>query len=97
MSSKSSETVLDTFKEILHDINETCSEKHTSEVGVKILSKIKNTMSDRAMNEKKFHQLLEDYNRQNILPAIIPEWQNLTMEEQTSRARMNNFFVDFTY
>ncbi|CAG2254240.1 unnamed protein product [Mytilus edulis] len=55
MQCKSSETVLDTLKEILHDINEMC-DKHENDqsVGYKLLTNIKNTMSDRAATEKKF-------------------------------------------
>ena len=59
MTTKSSSDTLETFKEILSDIN-AASEAET-DVGKKILCNIKNTMSDRAAMETRFNALLKDY------------------------------------
>ncbi|XP_063415652.1 uncharacterized protein LOC134697357 [Mytilus trossulus] len=88
MSCKSSETVLETFKDILQDFNELCD---GNDVGFKVLTGIKNTMSDRASTEKKFQNLLENY-RTTILTTIIDGWPMLTEEERAASSRMNNFF-----
>lgn len=56
-----------------------------------ILSKIKNTMSDRHVVEKKFNELLEDY-RRDVLPTIVADWEEMTSEEQGSISTLNNFF-----
>ena len=94
MSCKSSATVLETFQDILDDISNLCtdSEKSTgSEIGMEILRNVKNTMSDRAATEKKFHQLLQEF-RMDILPKFVENWNSLTKDEQSMCGRMNNFF-----
>ncbi|KAJ8307728.1 hypothetical protein KUTeg_014723 [Tegillarca granosa] len=49
MYSKRADSVLDTFKEVLNDINVTCNDiTDTDSAGYKLLTNIKNTMSDRA-------------------------------------------------
>jgi len=87
MNCKSSETVLETFKETLQDFNDLCSD-HA--VGFKLMTAIKNTMSDRASTEKKFQSILEAY-RTTILSKIIDGWPLLS-EEKSASSRMNNFF-----
>ena len=67
-ATKSSSDTLDTFKEILCD-SDAATEDETY-VGKKILSNIKNTMSDRASTETKFNELLKDY-RESVLPEVI--------------------------
>ena len=88
MHSKSSETVLDTLKQILVDIGAVADGTNT---GQKILTNIKNTMSDRAATEKKFQQLLENY-RKEILPIVIEGWEEINEEEKKACGSMNNFF-----
>ena len=56
-----------------------------------ILSKIKNTMSDRHIVEKYFNSLLEEY-RLQVLPIVIDNWVDLNVEEQQSISTLNNFF-----
>ena len=93
MSYKRSVTVLETFQDILHDISNLCtdSEKSTgSEIGMEILRKVKNTMSDRAATEKKF-QLLQEF-RMGTLPKFVENWSSVTKDEQSMCGRMNNFF-----
>ena len=46
-----------------------------------ILANIKSTMSDRASAQKSFNTLLQEY-RSGILPSVIQNWENITMQEQ---------------
>ena len=87
MLNKGSQTCLDTLKTIVGDI----SESTQTDVGRKIISQIKNTMSDRAATEQKFHTLLKSY-RNEILPSIYDSWNELCLEEQESISTMNNFY-----
>ena len=87
MSTGSTSNVLDTFKRVLCDVELVAGPK----TGAAILSKIKNTMSDRHIVEKNFNQLLEDY-RRSVLPELVRSWDQMTTDEQTSMATMNNFF-----
>ena len=95
MSSKSAETVLDTLKTILQDITDLCQEKENNDkernVGYRLLSNIRNTMSDRAATEKKFHTLLESF-RIDILPDFVKNWDELSADERDVWSKMNNFF-----
>ena len=78
---------LSTLKQVLQDI-ELVSEKGAGE---KILSRIKNTMSDRHIVKKKFNRLLEDY-RAEILPSAVSNWNLLSEDEQMEVTSLNNFF-----
>ncbi len=88
MSNKSARTCLDTFKEILEDIS---AMKENSVAGDLIVTNIKNTMSDRAQTEVAFNNLLLEY-RDEILPTICNQWEDLNEEEQTNMSKLNNFF-----
>lgn len=90
--SGSASNVLCTFKQILSDVEMVAG----SGMGNLILSKIKNTMSDRHVVEKNFNGLLEDY-RMEVLPMLTKNWETMTVEEQNSIGTLNNFFVDCTY
>ena len=79
--------VLYTFKQILSDIELVAGPNS----GKLVLSKLKNTMSDRHVVEKKFNDVLEDY-RRDILPTIIDSWEQMTPDEQGSISTLNNFF-----
>lgn len=87
MLNKSSDSCLDTLKRIISDISSCTS----TSVGNTILSQIKNTMSDRAATEKKFHVLLQEY-REDILPACYSNWDSMSEAEKKSVTCMNNFF-----
>jgi hypothetical protein len=87
MSDKISATCLDTLKSIIADINN-CTH---SQDGSNILTNIKNTMSDRAATEKKFHTLFLSY-REELLPAIYSNWDDLSEAEQETISRLNNFY-----
>lgn len=48
-------------------------------------------MSDRAATEMKFNELLQSY-REEILPDIVQDWENLYDEDRRVLSRLNNFF-----
>ncbi|XP_052812589.1 uncharacterized protein LOC128240121 [Mya arenaria] len=89
MTTKSSHDTLETFKEILCDIDCLSSDQHPS--GKTILCNIKNTMSDRAATEVKFNDLLQNY-KNEVLPEIVENYQDLNGESQQALGRINNFF-----
>jgi len=87
MLSGTATQVLATFKQILFDVEIVAQ----SGSGNAILSKIKNTMSDRHVVEKNFNALLEGY-RSEILPSVIENWIEMNADEQRSICTLNNFF-----
>ena len=89
--SGSSQNTLDTLREILDDLDAVQKELGSSQVSGKIVSKLKNSMSDRHAAEKLFNTLLAEY-RAEILPHVYAGWMDLTTEERDQIARMNNFF-----
>lgn len=68
MATKSAHNTLDTCKEILQVI--------------KILCNIQNTMSDRAVTELNFDEVLERY-REELLPQIRADYN--TMNDENSQ------------
>jgi hypothetical protein len=48
-------------------------------------------MSDRAASEKHFHDLLEAY-RQQILPLVYSNWDELSLSERNSCTKLNSFY-----
>ena len=90
MTTKSAKDTLDTFKDILFDLDD---RYHTAQnlASQNILFNIRNTMSDRAATEMKFNNLLESY-REEILPEIVNDWDQLQEEDRRVLGRLNNFF-----
>ena len=60
---------LETFKEILDDIDSVQQAIGKDAVSAKIVSRIKNTMSDRHSAEKHFNELLHNYSA-DLLPTV---------------------------
>ena len=87
MLSGSATQVLSTFQQILYDL-ELTTQSGSSRV---ILSKIKNTMSDRHIVEKNFNSLLQSY-RMEVLSSVVDNWAELGEDEQQSISTLNNFF-----
>ena len=87
MLTGSTAKVMDTFKQILADMDLVGGEN----TGNVILAKIKNTMSDRHIVEKNFNSLLEEY-RSTILPSVIQSWNILSQDQQQTMSTLNNFF-----
>ena len=94
--SGSSTDTLDTFKEILDDIDCVQQAIGNGAVSAKIVKKLKNTMSDRHSAEKRFNELLYDY-REELLPTVAENWDQLTDTEKEQLTRMNNFFCGLHY
>ena len=90
MLTGSAQQTLDLFKQILSDFQQTVG----SQAKVKLVTSIKNTMSDRHVVQKNFNCLLEEY-RALILPEVITSWDDLSSEEQHSISSLNNFFVGY--
>ncbi|XP_019616210.1 PREDICTED: uncharacterized protein LOC109463788 [Branchiostoma belcheri] len=57
----------------------------------KLLSKIKNTMGDGAASQKRFNELLEAY-REEILPDVVENWEELDAEVKESMCTMNHMY-----
>ena len=79
-----------TLEQLTIILNELSHIASSSDVGNKILSSIKSTMSDRSSVECSFNDLLAEY-RAKILPAVTHGWSELQEEEQLSMSRMYNF------
>lgn len=89
--SGSAQDTLDTLKEILDDIDSVHSALGKSAASAKIVSSLKNTMSDRHAAEKLFNAMLQEY-RVEILPVIAENWSELAEPEREQLTRMNNYF-----
>ena len=89
--SGAAQDTLDTLKEILEDLDIVHRELGCTEVSSMIVSKLKNTMSDRHAAEKLFNQMLSEY-RADILPDVFAGWSELGDKEKEQMTRMNNFF-----
>ena len=87
----SAQATLDEMATILQELTNIACSQTCSDVGNKILSNIKSTMSDRASVECSFNELLTEY-RATILPTVVEGWSDLLEEEQLSMSRMYNFF-----
>ena len=86
-ASKSAQCTLDTLKQILGDIDECPVLGKT----YKLITEVRNTMSDRASTETKFNTLFEEY-RQSILPEVVSGWENFSEDERAALMHVNHFF-----
>ena len=82
---------LDTLKEILDDIDCVSTALGRGTVSAKIVSKLKNTMSDRHAAEKLFNEMLHDFTV-DVLPTVVENWNQISEPEREQLTRMNNFF-----
>ena len=89
--SGSDKNTLETFQEILSDIESVQQVLGGNAKSTEIVTKLKNTMSDRHAAEKLFNELLSEF-RAEILPAVAKDWENLTRDEREQLMRVNNFF-----
>ena len=92
MPNKASKTILNTFQEILSDLDRA---KQAGEgnptVGDCIIANISATMSDQAATQKLFNKMLEEL-KQNTLPRVKDNWNEMTDDEKDSCSRICNFF-----
>ena len=61
VSSGAAQVTLDTLESILQNFSQTAAHHGYSNAGQDIVTKIKNTMSDRASAQKSFNHLLAEY------------------------------------
>ena len=87
MLTGSADLTLLTLKQILGDLDIVAGVG----TGAGLLAKIKNTMSDCHIVQKKFNSLLEEYCSE-ILPSIISDWKELSIAGQDQFSSLNNFF-----
>ena len=88
IATKSANDTLSTFKELLHDLDDVQEE---TDAGKKILTNIKNTMSDRAATELKWHELL-NVHRKEVLPSMVENWDSLTDDAKAPLENITSFF-----
>ena len=63
-------------------------------VSNKIISSIKNIMSDRHIVQKKFNSVFQDY-RASVLPNVVENWDAMNEDIQSNFIKVNDFFVAF--
>ena len=79
--SGSAKNTLEVLNEILEDLDMVQEQLGQAKVSSKIISKLKNTMSDHPAAEKLFNQLLADY-RAEILPEVMSNWSEVSESER---------------
>ena len=92
--SGSAQNTLETFQEILSDVEGVQRALGKNSSSAEIIAKLKNTMSDCHSAEKLFNELLAEY-RVEILPTVAKNWSILSENEREHLTRVNNFFVVF--
>ena len=60
-------------------------------VSNKIISSIKNIMSDRHIVQKKFNSVFQDY-RASVLPNVVENWDAMNEDIQSNFIKVNDFF-----
>ena len=58
----------------------------------RIISSIKNTMSDKHIAQKKFNSVFQNY-RASVLPNVVKNCDAMNEEIQSNLIKLNNFFV----
>lgn len=56
-----------------------------------LLLKLKNTMTDRCVVNKKFVKLLETW-REKTLPKVVANWENLSDETKANMSSVNDLY-----
>ena len=91
VSSGAAQATLEALQDILEDLSQSAAQQGYSNAGKDIVTKIKNTMSDRASTQKSFNHILEEY-RASTLPTAIRNWETLTEMEKSTMCEMYHFF-----
>ena len=95
METGDTQTQMNVLNEILTDIESSMKNSEHS-ISKKIVSSIKNVMSDRHIVQKKFNTVFQEY-RANALPDIVQGWSELTTLEQSNMSKINDFFCGMHY
>ena len=92
MKSGSAQHSMDVLLTIFQDIEKAChTAGATNPVCNTLISKIKNTMTDRSIVEKNVNDLLKQF-RSEVIPSVVTDWENLPEDVKTEATKMNNFF-----
>ena len=92
--SGSAKNTLETYQEILSDINSVQQALGGNAKSTEIVTKLKNAMSNHHATEKIFNELLSEYIQNRNLAK---DWENLTKDEREQLIHGDNFFVDCTF
>ena len=93
VSSGNAETQLNVLLDILPEIEESLQDTEKN-ISSKIISSIKNIMSDRHIVQKKFNSVFQDY-RASVLPNVAENWDVMNEDIQSNFIKVNDFFVAF--
>ena len=93
MTTKSRQDAMDTFKEILQDVDD--SSEAGSKASKAIMKTIVATMPDRASTQMKFNELLKEF-RTDVLKEELP-WDDLSEDERSKVSRLCICFVLYTF
>ena len=91
LPSKSSDDFMAVLKEIIADLDARCAAT-TSDVGKRLLSLVRNTMSDRASTEIRFNNLLEAYVNETLPLFRETRESDLEPEDVNVIIKLNQFF-----
>ena len=87
----SAEHTMEILKRTIDQISSAGEKLGRTKAGEKLLCSLKNTMTDRAAVNTKFHDLLSTY-RADVLPILHEKWDALHAEQQAETCRLNNYF-----
>ena len=93
VSSDDTETQLNVCLDILSEIEESLQDTEKN-VSNKIISSIKNIMSDRHIVQKKFNSFFQDYHA-SVLPNVVENWDAMSEDIQSNFIKVNDYFVAF--
>ena len=92
LKSGAAEHSLDAVLDMLQDVENACRNAGSGEpVAKRVLSNVRNTMTDRSSMEKSCNKLLDSY-RSRILPDIVDGWSELPDSAQQTMLTVNHFF-----
>ena len=84
---------LSVLLDILSEIDESLQDTEKN-VSNKIISSIKNIMSDRHIVQKKFNSVFQDY-RASVLPNVVGDRDAINEDIQSNFIKVHHFFVAF--
>ena len=88
----SAQRTLDIMKELLADVDRACKASGVvDDAHNKIVTNVKNTMSDRGSIEKAFNTLFDSY-RTSLLPKALGNCEEMTDESRNSMTQVNHFY-----
>lgn len=96
MVTKSGKDTLKTLQGILGDIDEV-SEMEDKLTRKQILLNITSTMSDRAVTQLKFNELLEEYRTHILKEEFEEQWDEMSYAEKSSVCTLNTFSVVYMF